>query len=404
MKFHLFFMTVSFLSFLFSGWYVYENGKKIKLNRIFAVFSILVSSWTFLFIIFTSVADNNFINAWYRHQIYSYLPKATLVFHYTLFLTNSREKIRFPIILFYIPSLAAAAFGAADIFGLHFTDNLFQLWKQRTGTALPWKIPYSILTMGFYTAAFIQIGIWFRQTVFRREKRLAMIHLVLGVFIVGTNLTIGWLPHFYPDLEFDAILVLQLIQPFVTAYAITHYLAFKPATSIISNLVNSQISHSVVQTDRKGTILSVNSATVELTGIPAGDITGRPLKNIFQDSSSSIILSDKQPVQYAEWSYKTMGGETVPMSLSITPIFDPWKDCVGYVLIGQPVRKLMELQDEFGITKREREIYLLLIRGLTNQEIADRLFISFGTVKNHVYNIYEKTGVKNRAELARLIQ
>lgn len=370
----------------------------------YAIFSVLVSFWTLIFILLTGAADASFINAWYRHQIYSYLPKATLVFHYTLFLTRYRDKIRFSMLLFYIPSFAAALLGLTELFGFRFTDEIFQSWRQWTGTNLPWKIPYTVLTIGFYSAAFIQIGIWFRKTIFRRERRLALIHLVLGIFIVGTNVAIGLLPHFNPSLEFDIILILQLIQPFVTAYAITHYLAFKTDTSIISNLVNSQISHSVIMTDREGIVLSVNSATEDLTSIPASDLTGRPLQNIFPDTSPAVALSDQHLVQYYELDYQAADGDIVPMSISVTPIFDPWKDCVGYVLIGQPIRKLMELQEEFGITKREREIYLLLIKGLTNQEIADRLFISFGTVKNHVFNIYEKTGVKNRAELARLIQ
>jgi LuxR family maltose regulon positive regulatory protein len=49
------------------------------------------------------------------------------------------------------------------------------------------------------------------------------------------------------------------------------------------------------------------------------------------------------------------------------------------------------------LTARENEVSGLLIEGLTNQEIAERLFISPSTVKVHVRHIYEKLGVKNRA-------
>jgi LuxR family maltose regulon positive regulatory protein len=49
-------------------------------------------------------------------------------------------------------------------------------------------------------------------------------------------------------------------------------------------------------------------------------------------------------------------------------------------------------------TNREHEIVLLLHKRLSNQEIADNLFISYGTVKRHTANIYKKLQVRNRHE------
>ncbi|MFC1492733.1 response regulator transcription factor [candidate division KSB1 bacterium] len=55
----------------------------------------------------------------------------------------------------------------------------------------------------------------------------------------------------------------------------------------------------------------------------------------------------------------------------------------------------------YGISRREREIAELILRGLKNQEIENRLFISPHTVKNHIYNIFKKVGVKSRTQLIR---
>jgi DNA-binding CsgD family transcriptional regulator len=54
---------------------------------------------------------------------------------------------------------------------------------------------------------------------------------------------------------------------------------------------------------------------------------------------------------------------------------------------------------DLELTERESEIVGLLSQGLANKEIADKLCISPATVKNHIYNIYQKTGVKSRVEL-----
>ena len=56
------------------------------------------------------------------------------------------------------------------------------------------------------------------------------------------------------------------------------------------------------------------------------------------------------------------------------------------------------------LTRREREILGLLLEGWRNQDIADRLGLSPNTVKNHVYNVYQKTGAANRVELAGLAE
>ena len=53
-----------------------------------------------------------------------------------------------------------------------------------------------------------------------------------------------------------------------------------------------------------------------------------------------------------------------------------------------------------GLTQREVEVLRLLLIGMTNQEIADRLFISVKTAANHVSHILEKTETSNRTEAA----
>ena len=57
----------------------------------------------------------------------------------------------------------------------------------------------------------------------------------------------------------------------------------------------------------------------------------------------------------------------------------------------------------FSISCRECEIIRLILQGNTEARIGDLLFISRRTVVNHVYNIYRKTGVRNRVQLINLL-
>jgi DNA-binding NarL/FixJ family response regulator len=53
-----------------------------------------------------------------------------------------------------------------------------------------------------------------------------------------------------------------------------------------------------------------------------------------------------------------------------------------------------------ALSERELEVVRLVARGLQNDEIAGELFISAGTVKNHLANVQRRLGVRNRVEIA----
>lgn len=50
------------------------------------------------------------------------------------------------------------------------------------------------------------------------------------------------------------------------------------------------------------------------------------------------------------------------------------------------------------LTKREREVFELLVQDKTTKEIAGELFISEKTVRNHISNAMQKLGVKGRSQ------
>jgi DNA-binding NarL/FixJ family response regulator len=56
------------------------------------------------------------------------------------------------------------------------------------------------------------------------------------------------------------------------------------------------------------------------------------------------------------------------------------------------------------LTARELEILSLVAEGRTNAEIAERLWVSFGTVKKHLENVYAKLGVHTRTAAAAFVR
>lgn len=72
------------------------------------------------------------------------------------------------------------------------------------------------------------------------------------------------------------------------------------------------------------------------------------------------------------------------------------------VIIEKPVAKKLppatEVLKELGISSREYDVLQLMEQGLSNQEIADQLFISLNTVKTHASKLFSKLDVKRRTQ------
>jgi DNA-binding CsgD family transcriptional regulator len=64
-----------------------------------------------------------------------------------------------------------------------------------------------------------------------------------------------------------------------------------------------------------------------------------------------------------------------------------------------PAELFPEAATEAALTDREQEIVQLVCHGLTNARIAQRLNIGLATVKTHLLHVFEKRGVRTRAEL-----
>lgn len=68
---------------------------------------------------------------------------------------------------------------------------------------------------------------------------------------------------------------------------------------------------------------------------------------------------------------------------------------LGALLIGDAI----EGPDGGQLTEREHEVLVLLARGFTNKEAAERLFVSVRTIEGHRANVFRKLGIGTRAEL-----
>ena len=111
-----------------------------------------------------------------------------------------------------------------------------------------------------------------------------------------------------------------------------------------------------------------------------------------------------------EISLKVFYGFLGEYSINIPLIFLCWNGLSVYQFKAGTFKPLFittisdEEADRWQLTGREKEISIAILRGDSNKVIASDLNISFSTVKNHIYNIYRKTGVNSRVGLVNLFK
>jgi DNA-binding NarL/FixJ family response regulator len=111
------------------------------------------------------------------------------------------------------------------------------------------------------------------------------------------------------------------------------------------------------------------------------------LYKALQAGASGFLLKDSRPEDVIRAIRVVAGGEALLSPAVTKRLVD------GFVTSHHPpvVDKNYE-----RLTDREREILALVAEGLSNQEIADQLFVSFSTAKTHVSHVLTKLGLRDR--------
>jgi len=81
---------------------------------------------------------------------------------------------------------------------------------------------------------------------------------------------------------------------------------------------------------------------------------------------------------------------------------DPASPVSARIASGQPFLPDEKRRENLRITPRELEILNLIAQGMSNREIADRLFVSENTVKTHSSRVFDKLGAKRRTQAVQL--
>jgi DNA-binding NarL/FixJ family response regulator len=112
------------------------------------------------------------------------------------------------------------------------------------------------------------------------------------------------------------------------------------------------------------------------------------LFNAIMAGASGYLLKEDEGIQLFQSIMDTMaGGAAMSPAIALKALN----------LVRNPYEPQAP-KDQFGLTKREMELLVQLKNGLTYEQIAANLFISYHTVRKHIENIYRKLQVNNKVE------
>jgi PAS domain S-box-containing protein len=200
----------------------------------------------------------------------------------------------------------------------------------------------------------------------------------------------------------------------------------------------------VIAEDREGVLRYANRRILELTGYEAGELDGKPLAKLVPEELHEVLKLEQAkaregdartrlsalrrkdgraiPVAVApQWLEDTPSGQpaviSVVIDLAEVHAARPMGAAAGSLAAElahvasrlQTLTLSVSLSDRAGVpiddpalrelSTRERQILVLLMQGLRVPALAERLFISQSTVRNHLKSIYRKLGVASQQEL-----
>jgi DNA-binding CsgD family transcriptional regulator len=179
--------------------------------------------------------------------------------------------------------------------------------------------------------------------------------------------------------------------------ALRYALGFERATML--EVALHRLDHAVIVSSLEGDVLFANRVAERMR---LDQVRGRMLSQLLEQNRADLTDGRRTALAVARpnRSDRLEEGSEVLSLKSVVVSGD--KDAIvsfGY-------RRSMTTQapvEQTPLSARQREIAALVAEGLTNREIADRVFVSENTIKQHLKRMFDKLDVRSRAELTQAI-
>lgn len=395
------------ISLIIAG-YVLKFNRRSGTNRAFALIMLGEAFWSFGYVFVYPVRDPEALLFWYRFASIGWIFLPSLWIYFSLSFTESGAlSKKWVHAALLVPPLLLSARSWTHILyakGFRYTEfgNTLVL-----ATGDPWFYAYLLYNLYFAVSVVILV-MFYRNTTQRRLKIQTCIilgakafHLVLVYF---SNIVLQMADIDVPPL--GAILSV-VSMPFVL-YAIMRYRFVTFDHRIIVEELFNHVSDMIFLADHKRRIIEINDAVLLSIKDAEKSIVKKPLENIFieKDEIADILKTARKTrtrISGRECTLSVNPDTIFPVFVTAAPVYDDLDDFLGFIVIARKMDMIESASKQYGISDREKTVFLMVVQGCDIKQISKKLGIASGTVKNHLHNIYSKTGAKNRMELYHLL-
>ncbi|PLX11260.1 MAG: DNA-binding response regulator [Marinilabiliales bacterium] len=184
--------------------------------------------------------------------------------------------------------------------------------------------------------------------------------------------------------------------------------------SVLSDEENIEVIGEVGNAKDLYELLKLQTPDLVITDISMPDISGIELSKYISENFPGIkilILSMHSNEEFITKALNAGANGYLPKDTSMNELLEAintiykgdnyFNKDISNTILKTFIGKSKESENEKSLTKREKEIVKLVVDGLTNKEIAERLFISIRTVDSHKNNILQKLNLKSSVELVK---
>ena len=373
------------------------------LNRLFFLMCVSLSGYMLFANLCYLATSKEHIETLYKTSSFFFGSYYAVNLHFNIIFTKNKLKLWQYIFLYLpVPVIVIATFTNFTIF----SDFIFYngRWEFIPAYRSIWFY-FTIISDLLYTAASILlIEKYRRKSVKNKVKRQAVIinASYITLMIIGPFSTLV-LPIFH--IYFLSALGVNCFFLYLLAiyYAVFKFRFLNLTPSIMGDEIIAHISEMVFILDTDYKISMINSKGTEVLNVPAENIKDRSFFNITAGNEKmknkfGELLNSKEKSLYCRLSF-TGGREEILTDSYISKIYDKLNDLAGFLIISKENRGKTEFRNLYKITEREFEVIDLVLSGLPNRTISEKLGISERTVEAHRLHVYSKLGISDRIEL-----
>lgn len=164
--------------------------------------------------------------------------------------------------------------------------------------------------------------------------------------------------------------------------------AFEMSQQLNPDIILMDIEMPVINGLEATKIIKEKSPFIKIIILSVSDNVA-DLFTAIQYGAQGYLLKNMDPDEWIQYLHSVVEGKS-----------DATRGMAGKLLYQFREKDLQNTSLAKSLTRREKEILLLISDGISNKKIAEQLFISENTVKNHLKNLLEKLELDNRVQLA----